>query len=333
MSHYLDRPVLVTGGAGLLGSWLVKDLVARRAEVTCLLRDHDPRSELHASGLDREVRIVRGDVRDRDLLERVLGENEIDTVFHLAAQTLVPVANRNPVSTFDTNVMGTVALLEAARRSALVRSVVVASSDKAYGAAALPYTEDTPLRARFPYDTSKACADLIAQSYASSFGLPVAITRCGNLFGGGDLNWNRIVPGTIRSVLRDERPVLRSDGTDVRDYLYVEDAVDAYLLLGERLRKDPALAGEAFNVSYEEPMTTLALVRAILRATGSSLEPVIGSRATHEIPAQHLSADKARARLGFSPRHALEGGLDRTVSWYRAHFHALTPPVRPALAS
>jgi CDP-glucose 4,6-dehydratase len=265
------------------------------------------------------VNVVRGDVRDQALLERVLGEYEIETVFHLAAQTIVGIANRNPVSTFESNVGGTWATLEACRRSPRVKQVVLASSDKAYGEhAVLPYEESAPLQGRHPYDVSKSCADLIAQSYAVTYRLPVVVTRCGNFYGGGDLNWNRIVPGTIRSVHRGERPIIRSDGKLVRDYFYIEDGAAAYLHLAERLAADPSLRGEAFNFSTESQVTVLELVRRILGAMGSSLEPDIRSEASNEIRHQFLSARKARERLGWTPSFTLSEGLERTVAWYRA---------------
>jgi len=247
---WLDRPTLVTGATGFLGGWLVRRLLDLGADVVCLVRDWEPHSEFVRAGLQQRVRVVRGNVRDQPLIERILGEYEVDTAFHLAAQTIVGIASRNPVSTFESNVQGTWSLLEACRRSPSVRQIVVASSDKAYGAQEdLPYTEDMPLQARHPYDVTKSAADLISSSYASAFGLPVAITRCGNLYGGGDLNWNRLVPGTIRSVLRGIRPVIRSDGRYVRDYLHAEDAAIAYILLAEALAGDRSLAGEAFNFS------------------------------------------------------------------------------------
>ncbi len=288
------------------------------ADVVCLLRDWVPQSELVRGGLLDRIRVVRGDVRDQPLLERVLGEYEISAVLHLAAQTIVGVANRNPLATFETNVGGTWALLEACRRSPTVRSVVVASSDKAYGDhGSVAYDEETPLAGRHPYDASKACADLIARSYAETFELPVAVTRCGNLYGGGDLNWNRLIPGTIRSVLRNERPVIRSDGTLVRDYFYVEDGVDAYLLLAQRLGAEPDLGGEAFNFSDERRISVLDLTRVVLGRMGSDLEPVVLNEVKHEIPHQSLLAAKARRRLGWTPAFTLEQGLDRTIDWYR----------------
>lgn len=316
-SFWRDRPVFVTGGSGLLGGWLVRALADAGADVVCLVRDWVPQSELLGDALVRRARIVRGDVRDQQVLERSLGEYEIDTVFHLAAQTIVGVAQRNPVSTFESNIQGTWALLEACRRSPLVKSVVVASSDKAYGdQATLPYDEETPLQGEHPYDVSKSCADLIARTYAVSYGLPVAITRCGNFYGGGDLNWNRLVPGTIRSVLRGDRPVIRSDGTLIRDYFYVEDGVAANMRLAEALRQRPELAGEAFNFSNEIQVSVLALTTQILQRMGSALVPDVRDEAKHEILHQYLSAAKARRLLDWSPGFTLPEGLDRTVAWY-----------------
>src|ERR1700691_5014078 len=241
-SFWRDRSVFVTGGTGLLGSWLVSQLLDAGSNVVCLVRDWVPQSELVRSRRIERVNTVRGDITDRNLIERALCENEIEVVFHVAAQAIVGIANRNPVSTFSTNIEGTWNLLEACRHSPKVSSIVVASSDKAYGDQEhLPYTETMPLLGRHPYDVSKACADLIAQTYASTYNLPVAITRCGNFYGGGDLNWNRVVPGTIRSVIRGDRPIIRSDGNFVRDYIYIEDAATAYMLLAERLASDAAL--------------------------------------------------------------------------------------------
>jgi CDP-glucose 4,6-dehydratase len=274
--------------------------------------------------MTNHVTVVRGDIRDRDLLERILGEYEIDTIFHLAAQTIVPIANRNPSSTFESNIRGTWNLLEAVRRSTTVKNIVVASTDKAYGQQEnLPYTEDAPLQGRHPYDASKSCADLISQTYAATYELPVAITRCGNFYGGGDLNWNRIVPGTIRSILRNQRPIIRSDGRCVRDYFYVEDGAEAYLTLGRALMDDPALRGEAFNFSNELQITVLGLVKKILSLMDSNLEPVILNEATNEIPHQFLSAEKARRGLNWKPLYSLDDGLARTIEWYRNFFREL----------
>jgi CDP-glucose 4,6-dehydratase len=312
------RPTFVTGATGLVGGWLLRRLVEARADVVCLVRDSVPQSEAARSGLLEKVKVVRGDVRDQPLLERVLGEFEIATVLHLAAQTIVTIANRNPVSTFESNVAGTWALLEAARRSPTVKQIVLASSDKAYGESdELPYKEDMPLRGRHPYDVSKSCADLVGQAYAATYGLPVAITRCGNFFGGGDLNWNRLVPGTIRSILRGERPVVRSDGRFVRDYFYVEDGAAAYMLLAERLARDPSLAGQAFNFSNEVPVSVLEVVDRIRNLMGSALEPDVRNEAVNEIREQYLSAEKARKLLGWRPQFDLDSGLEKTIAWYR----------------
>ena len=322
-SFWRDRPTLVTGATGLVGSWVVRRLLELEADVVCLLRDWVPESELVQADLIGKVNLVRGDVLDQAMLERVLGEYEVDTVLHLAAQTIVPIANRNPVSTFETNVAGTWALLEACRRSPLTRQIVLASSDKAYGEQdTLPYTEATALEGRHPYDVSKACADLIAQSYAATYGTPVVITRCGNFFGGGDLNWSRIVPGTIRSVLRGQPPVIRSDGKSLRDYFYVEDGASAYLLLAERLAEDGSLRGQAFNFSNETPVTVIDLVDRILRMMGSRLTPEVRNDAPNEIPEQFLDAKKARQALNWRPVFSLDAGLRRTIDWYRAAFDA-----------
>jgi CDP-glucose 4,6-dehydratase len=320
-SFWRDRPVFVTGATGLVGASVVRQLVAAGADVVALVRDWVPRAELVTSGLIEKVHVVRGDVRDQETLERALGEYEIATVIHLAAQTTVGVANRNPVSTLDTNIRGTWALLEACRRSPAVQQIVTASSDKAYGdQAVLPYTEDTPVLGRHPYDVSKSCADLLAQMYAKSYRLPVCVTRCGNFFGGGDLNWNRIVPGTIRSVIRGERPVIRSDGHFTRDYLYVEDGAHAYLLLAERLAEKPALAGEVFNFSYEKRMTVLELVARILDAMGSTLQPDVRNQASNEIRDQYLDASKAKTMLRWSPAFTFDAGLRATIDWYKGYF-------------
>lgn len=315
---WLDRPVFVTGGTGLIGNWLVRRLLDAGADVVCLVRDWVPQSELVRSRLIEKVKVVRGEVTDQSLLERALGEYEIDTIIHLAAQTIVGIANRNPVSTFNANIGGTWSLLEACRRSPTVKQIVVASSDKAYGSnEVLPYTEDAPLRGEHPYDVSKSCADLLAQSYAKTYGLPVAITRCGNFYGGGDLNWNRIVPGTIRSVLRGQRPVIRSDGQFVRDYFYAEDGAQVNITLAEHLAQKPELRGQAFNFSNEIQVTVLELVERLLALMKSDLEPDIRNEATNEIRHQYLSAAKAREHLNWKPRFSLDEGLTRTIEWYK----------------
>jgi len=321
VAFWRDRPVFVTGATGLLGGWLVRHLVDAGADVVCLVRDWVPRSEFVSSGLVDRVRLARGDVRDQETLERVLGEYEIATVMHLAAQTIVGVANRNPISTLDTNIRGTWALLEACRRTPTIREVVIASSDKAYGDQIdLPYKEDAPVLGRHPYDVSKSCADLIAQMYAKTYRLPVCVTRCGNFYGGGDLNWNRLVPGTIRSVLRDERPVIRSDGKFTRDYIYVEDGARAYMLLAERLGARAELAGEVFNFSYERRMTVMELVETLLATMGSGLVPDVRNEASNEIRDQYLDSAKARQVLGWTPAFGFDETLRATVDWYKEYF-------------
>jgi len=321
MGFWTDRQVFVTGATGLLGSHMTAELVARGANVVALVRDQVAGSHFFRLGLDERVVIVRGELEDYLLLERALNEHEIESVFHLGAQAIVTIANRNPLSTFESNVRGSYNLLEACRRNGKkVKRVVVASSDKAYGdQPELPYTESSRLEGRFPYDVSKSCTDLIARSYFESFAVPVCTTRCGNLFGAGDLNWNRIVPGTIRSALRGERPIIRSDGSFVRDYVYVGDAVSAYLELAEQMDRAEVI-GEAFNFSDMKPLDVRQICAATLVACGrTDLEPVVLGEATNEIKAQYLSSDKARARLGWAPRFGLEQGLAQTVGWYREH--------------
>lgn len=322
---WTDRPVFVTGATGLLGSHLTRALVEGGANVVCLVRDSVAQSHFYRLGLEKKVAIVRGQLEDYPLLERALNEYEIESVFHLGAQTIVGTANRNPLATFEANVRGTYNLLEAARRNGKrVKRVVVASSDKAYGAQpVLPYDEDAPLQGRFPYDCSKSCTDLITQSYFQAFGVPACVTRCGNLYGAGDLNWNRLVPGTIRSALRGERPLVRSDGTFVRDYFYVEDAVAAYLELAENMDR-PEIVGQAFNFSDDIPLNVIAMVDRILEACGrKDLEPIIQGEASNEIPEQFLSSAKANRLLGgWKPRFGMKDGLARAISWYRELLNA-----------
>jgi CDP-glucose 4,6-dehydratase len=321
-AFWLDRPTFVTGGTGLVGSWLVKRLMDAGADVVCLVRDWVPQSEMVSKGWIEQVKVVRGDIRDRDTLERALGEYEIDTVIHLAAQTIVTIANRNPISTFETNIAGTWNLLEASKRSPKVKQVVVASSDKAYGdQEVLPYDENTPLQGQHPYDVSKSAADLIAYTYAKSFDLPVVITRCGNFYGGGDLNWNRILPGTIRSILRGQRPVIRSDGEYIRDYFYVEDGAAAYMLLAEQLAARPDLKGQAYNFSNEIQVSVREIVERILKGMDSTLTPDIRNEVTNEIRHQYLSAEKARRDLKWKPMFTLNEGLIRTIDWYKDFFN------------
>ncbi|MFO0557468.1 MAG: GDP-mannose 4,6-dehydratase [Polyangiales bacterium] len=313
-----DRPVFVTGATGLLGSNLCASLVDAGAEVVALVRDGVPKTRFSELGLEREVTIVRGALEDAETIERAINEYAIDTVFHVGAQTIVGTANRDPRSTFEANVRGTWNVLEAARSARTVTRVLFASSDKAYGShEVLPYDEDAPLKGEHPYDVSKSAADLIAQSYAKTYGVPVAITRCGNLFGEGDLNFNRIVPGTIRDVLRGRRPVVRSDGTPIRDYFYVQDAVWAYAELA-RAMEGRRFVGEAFNFSLETQVTVLDLVTTITRLMGrEDLVPDVRNEAKNEIAHQYLSAKKARTLLEWAPKFTLSEGLARTIEWYR----------------
>lgn len=282
------------------------------------MRDQVPHSQLVRSGTIKLVTVVTGDVNDYALLERTLAEYEIDTIFHLAAQTIVQIANRAPLSTFETNIKGTWVLLEAARRNPTVRNVIVASSDKAYGTQAkLPYTEESPLQGNHPYDVSKSCADLIAQAYANTYGMPIVITRFANLYGGGDLNWNRIVPGTIRSAIQGDQPIIRSDGTFRRDYLFIRDAVSAYITVAERLNEE-AVCGQVFNFGLDQPIDAMTMVRMITDLAGQpQLEPIVLGQAQNEIPDQYLASDKAQQILGWKPKNSVEEGLLETIDWYR----------------
>jgi CDP-glucose 4,6-dehydratase len=294
--------------------------VERGARIVMMVRDRVPDALVYTSGAADRCVEVRGDVADGETIERALAEYEIDAVFHLAARTIVGHAYVDPRGTFRSNIQGTWELLDACRRNGGVGRIVVASSDKAYGSQAqLPYQEDQPLIGRHPYDVSKSCTDLIAQSYGLTYDLPVTVTRCGNLFGGGDLNFNRLIPGTIRWALAGERPILRSDGTPLRDWLYVEDAVDAYLTTAER-GHEPALHGEAFNFSTESPMNALEVTHKVLEACGRpDIEPDIQATAQHEIQDQFLASTKAREVLDWQPRYGFDEGIGRTISWYRQY--------------
>ncbi len=320
-SFWKDRPVLVTGATGLLGSWLTPALVRRGANVILLVRDGAPRSLLVRDGWLGRLPSVHGSLTDDGLLRRTMAEYAVQTVFHLGAQTLVGVAKSDPVGTLEANVRGTWILLEAARQTG-VKQVLVASSDKAYGESdKLPYREDYPLIGRFPYDVSKSCADLISQMYAKAYSLPVGIVRCGNLFGGGDLNFSRLIPGAVQATLREEQFRIRSDGKFTRDFLYVEDAVEAYICLAEHLATDPTLAGQAFNFGLGLRLTMLDLVDRILAVMGRpGLRPIVENIASDEIRDQYMASDKANALLGWSPVYGMEEGLRRTVAWYSAYF-------------
>jgi CDP-glucose 4,6-dehydratase len=322
MGDWSRRSVLVTGAGGFVGSWLAAALADAGASVTVVLRDEPVEGNFKLLGLGSRTNIVRGDITDQALMDRAINEYDIDSCFHLAAQAIVGAANRAPISTFDSNIRGTWTVLEACRTSTTVQRVVVASSDKAYGTQpVLPYTEDMPLLGRSPYDASKAITDILAASYHSAFGTPVVVARCANVYGGGDVNFSRLVPGTIRSALQGERPVIRSDGTPVRDYIHVDDAVAAYLLLGERAI-DPAIAGQAFNFGTNQPVAVLDLTREILAGAGrEDLEPDIRGTGVvaNEIDRQYLDSTKAATVLGWQATIPRPDGIARAISWYRDH--------------
>jgi CDP-glucose 4,6-dehydratase len=314
------RSVLVTGAYGLLGGWLTAALVEGGARVTVIRRDDQARSALVITGLEASVDVVHGDICADGLVERALAEYEVDTVFHLAAQTIVPTANRSPASTFDTNIRGTWTLLEACRRHGAER-VVVASSDKAYGPHdELPYREDHALQPVYPYDVSKAATDLIARSYWHTWGLPVAVTRFANLYGGGDVNGSRLVPEAVGAALAGRAPVVRSDGSPERDFLYVEDAVAAYLAIADALGRGEG-RGEAFNAGGGSPHRVLDVVRLICRLAGTDVEPDVRGAGTPagELDRQWVDASKLRSLTGWEPKVELEEGLRRTIEWYREH--------------
>jgi CDP-glucose 4,6-dehydratase len=326
LTFWHERPVLVTGCTGLLGSWLTQALVQAGSLVVGLVRDDVPQSHLVRAGIIGQIRVVRGDVTDYATIERALNEYEIETVFHLAAQTIVGIADRAPLSTFESNIRGTWTTLEAARRCPTVRRILVASSDKAYGTQpVLPYTEDMPLQGEHPYDVSKSAADLITRAYALTYKLPVAVTRCANLYGGGDLNWNRLIPGTMRSVLQGQPPVIRSHGSFVRDYLHVRDAVRAYMMLAQALDRDD-IRGEAFNCGTDEPMSVLEMTRLIVSLSPHpNLAPIVLDEVQNEIKEQYLSSRKIRSLIGWRPGASREEALRETMAWYAAHLGASCP--------
>jgi len=332
------RSVFVSGASGLLGGWLVKELLERGADVTALIRDGAPKSMLFREGWINRVNTVSGGLQDIALLRRAMSEYAVDTVFHLAAQTIVGVAKVDPIATLEANVQGTWNVLEAARQTH-VKQIVVASSDKAYGASdELPYREDHPLQGRYPYDVSKSCADLISRMYASTYGLPAVIARCANLFGGGDLNFSRTIPGAILATLQGQQSLIRSDGKFVRDFLYVKDAAKAYMSLAEKLAGNAGLAGEAFNFGLEIRLTVLELVDNVLTMMhGEHLEPIVQNIASSEIREQYLSAEKARHMLDWTPQYTLQDGLRETIEWYREFFGGVAvrhvEPLRAASAA
>jgi CDP-glucose 4,6-dehydratase len=329
IDFWQDKRVLVTGATGLLGSWLIDGLMEFQADPVCLVRDHLPASRIFGKINAGNLTSVHGCLEDFQVIERAINEYEIEIVFHLGAQTIVGVANANPLSTFEANIRGTYHVLEACRRSGRTPVLIVASSDKAYGSVAkLPYDENEPLRGEHPYDVSKSCADLIARSYYTTYGLPVCVTRCGNLFGGGDLNWNRLVPGVIRWGIRGQRPNIRSDGNMLRDYFYVKEAVNAYMLLAEKMAADKPIHGHAFNFSNEIKMTVLELTNKILLLMGRpDITPIVLNKGRNEIHDQYLSAKKARETLGWMPVWDFDDALRETIDWYKAFLNQ-TPSLR-----
>lgn len=319
-----ERRVLVTGATGIVGSWLCEELVRLGAYVVAYVRDDDPQSRFYRDGISQHCSVVDGDLTDFGVLKRAMNDHETEVVFHLGAQTIVGSALRDPLECFESNIRGTYNLLEAARQLPdVVKTIVVASSDKAYGESeVLPYTEDMPLRGSHPYDVSKSCTDLLSHTYAHTYGMNVTIARCGNIYGGGDLNWSRIVPGTIRSFLAGSQPILRSDGKMIRDYIYVRDVVSAYILLAENAARDDVRGG-AFNFSPESEYTVLDIVDALANVMGTVAEPVILNKAKAEIRNQTLDSSKAERILGWSCKYTLDEGLRETVDWYRPFLEAL----------
>ncbi len=316
-NYWARRNVLVTGCTGILGSVLAVRLMELGAEVVGLVRDGIPHSNLWRNPKGQQISVVHGDLLDFELMLRLVNEYEIDTVFHLAAQTIVPIANNSPLSTFDSNIRGTWNLLEAIRLTPGVRATVVASSDKAYGESDdLPYKETHRLEGRTPYDVSKSCTDLICQSYHHHFKLPVCISRCGNIYGPGDLNWNRLIPGAIRAGYYGEQLNIRSDGTMLRDYIYVQDVVDGYLAIAYGMDKKE-IWGNAFNVSMEAPKSVMEVAELISRKMDVPFEPKILDQAGGEIQAQYLDSQKIREMLGWSESWSMESALDETIQWYR----------------
>ena len=317
--YWSGKRVLVTGATGMVGAWLTRWLVDAGAYTVAFISDTDPQSELIRSDYINRVAVMNGRLENYDDIERAINNQEVDTIFHLGAQPIVGAADRSPRHTFESNIQGTWNLLDSARvLNGLVKRIIIASSDKAYGTQpVLPYTEDMSLNGDHPYEVSKSCTDLISTTYARTYGLPVTIARCGNIYGGGDLNWNRIVPGTFRSLLRGEQPILRSDGTFIRDYLHVDDIVSAYLLLGESTDK-PELAGQGFNFSDESPLTVMQIYKAICEAAGKPDEkPNILNAAAGEIKDQYLDSTKAHQVLGWHASVSLSEGLSKSFDWYK----------------
>lgn len=318
--NWKNKSVFITGADGFIGGWVAKTLVEKQAQVIVVVRDLKAKNALDIHGIRDKVTVVQGDIADYPLIQRVMNEYSVEYVFHLAAQALVEIANRSPLSTFESNIKGTWTILESARGTKTIRGVIVASSDKAYGVQEkLPYTEDQPLLGLYPYDASKACADILSRCYAKSYGLPVAVTRNANTYGGGDMNFSRIIPDTVVSSLRGTELVIRSDGTPERDYMYIKDAVSAYLTLAENLDRNEIM-GQAFNFGSEKPISVLSLFKIIIKLTGKNIKPTIAGKAANEIDKQYLAIGKVKRLLKWEPKYSLEEGLKETIEWYKKEY-------------
>ena len=316
------KNVLITGATGFAGSWIAKSLVEKKANVVALIRDHAPDSPLFYMDTYPKLKAAKGNIIDYNSVNRIFNEYEINACFHLAAQPIVTIANRSPIPTFETNIKGTWNILEVARKTETLERIVIASTDKVYGEPIkLPITEDHPLDASYPYDASKACLEILVRTYFKTYELPIGITRCCNIYGGGDLNFSRIIIDTIRSIIFNKNPIIRSDGTPVRDFIYIDDVVNAYLTLAENLgRKD--VKGEAFNFGSNSPISMIDLVNKIIKVSGKNLKPeIIGKKKPHaEIDEQYLSSEKALRLLKWKPKVPLDIGLKRTIKWYEGFF-------------
>ena len=316
--YWSNKCVFITGATGIVGSWLTRTLLDAGAEVVALVRDYEPSSELIRSGTIQRCTVVNGELENIQVLERTLSHYECDTVFHLAAQTIVGTALRAPLLTFESNIRGTYNLLEACRRQReSIQRIVMASSDKAYGSSpTLPYDESMPLQGRHPYDVSKSCKDLISRAYFETYQLPLVIARCGNIYGGGDLNFSRLIPGTIKALWSHNTPQIRSNGKYTRDYVFIDDAVDAYLSMGQAL-DDMSHWGEAYNFGPQQPVSVLEVVSTLQRLMHcEDCHPEILDHADHEIEHQYLCAKKAKTQLGWEAKYSLEEGLQKTIDWY-----------------